>query len=256
MNRTVNVHVPASYDATHPVALVLDFHGFTSDAVQEVILSKTTEKSDQVGFIAMHPQGTGIPASWDAGACCGSAAASHVDDIGFLNAILDQASQQLCVDAKRIYVTGMSNGAFFSHRVGCELADRIAAVAPVAGTMGMTSCTPSRPMPVMAFNGTLDPLVPYNGDPLLGFPPVLDTFHGWATRDGCTGDPVVTYQHGDATCETYEQCAGGAEVTQCTIDGGGHTWPGGFPVPILGYTSNDISATDAMWSFFQAHPLP
>ncbi len=256
LQRVVNVHVPASYDPSHGVPLVLDFHGFTSDSVQEIILSRTDAKSDAVGFISMHPLGVGVPRSWNAGACCGYAAMAHVDDIAFVRALLDTAAAKLCIDPHRIYATGMSNGAFFSHRIACELGDRFAAVAPVAGTLGMPTCTPVRPMPVMAFNGTADLLVPYNGDPVLGFPPVLDTFHGWAMRDGCTGNPVVTFEHGDARCETFEQCTAGATVTQCTIEGGGHTWPGGLPVPALGYTSNDISATDAMWTFFAAHPLP
>jgi polyhydroxybutyrate depolymerase len=149
----------------------------------------------------------------------------------------------------------MSNGGFMSHRIGCELADQFAAIAPVAGVLGIPTCNPSRPMPVIHFHGTADTLVPYDGNAAMGFIPVLDTFHGWADRDGCTGTPAQTYAKGDATCQTYSQCAGGAEVTLCTIDGGGHTWPGGTPVPTLGLTSTDINATDAMWTFFSAHHL-
>jgi polyhydroxybutyrate depolymerase len=254
--RLVNVHVPASYDPTRGTPVVLDFHGFTSDAVQEVVLSGMAEKADAEGFISMQPVGLGVPRSWNAGACCGLAAATEVDDVAFTRAILDRADDALCVDPARVFATGMSNGGFFSHRLGCELSDRIAAVAPVAGTMGMTSCTPPRPVPVIAFNGTADPLVPYTGSAVLGFASIDATFAGWAARDGCTGAPVETFAHGDARCLTYAQCAGGAAVTQCTIDGGGHTWPGGIPIPPLGPTSTDLSATDAMWTFFVAHPMP
>lgn len=120
--------------------------------------------------------------------------------------------------------------------------------------MGMPACTPSRPVPVMAFNGTADTLVPYGGSTLLGSPPVDTAFAGWAARNGCTGDPVESYARGDARCRTYSQCPDDATVTQCTIDGGGHTWPGGLPVVVLGHTSTDLVATDAMWELFEAHP--
>jgi polyhydroxybutyrate depolymerase len=254
--RFVNVHVPASYDPARGTPVVLDFHGFTSDAVQEVILSGMAEKADAEGFISMQPLGIGIPRSWNAGACCGLAVATEVDDIAFVRAILDEAAEKLCVDPRRVFATGMSNGGFFSHRLGCELSDRIAAIAPVAGTMGMTSCAPPRPVPVIAFNGTADPLVPYAGSVELGFEAVETAFAGWAARDGCAGAPVETFAQGDARCLTHASCASGAAVTQCTIDGGGHTWPGGLPIPPFGHTSTDLSATDAMWAFFIAHPMP
>src|SRR5262249_2956371 len=150
--RSVNVHVPASYDPSQPMALVLNFHGYSSNAQQEDLLSQMSAKADAAGFIAIHPEGT--QNSWNAGACCGVAAQTGVDDVAFTKAILDEAASKLCVDAKRVFVTGMSNGGFMSNRLGCELADRVAAIAPVAGVVGITTCTPSRPMPVIHFHGT------------------------------------------------------------------------------------------------------
>ena len=256
--RVVNLHVPPSYDPTKPTALVLNFHGFTSDPIQEDLLSLMDPKADAESFVVAYPLGTGTPLSWNAGACCGTAQATGIDDIQFVRDILDAAPAKLCVDAKRIYATGMSNGAFLAHEIGCELADRIAAIAPVAGVLGIpaASCTPVRPMPVMHFHGTLDQLVPWGGDAALGFISVDDSIAGWVARNHCTGAAVETYNHGDASCVTHQTCAGGGEVTLCTIEGGGHTWPGGTPVPTLGATSTDISATDHMWTFFAAHPLP
>jgi polyhydroxybutyrate depolymerase len=254
--RTVNVHVPLNYDPTAPTPVVLNFHGFTSDNIQQDLLSQMDPVADAQNFIAIYPLGTGAPLSFNAGVCCGTASATNVDDIQFVRDILTTAKTKLCVDPKRIFATGMSNGGFMSHRIGCELADQIAAIAPVAGVLGVPTCSNARPMPVMHFHGTLDPLVPWDGDAALGFISVPDSIAGWVARDSCTGDPVQTYQNGDATCSTYQQCAGGAEVELCTIDGGGHTWPGGTPVPTLGYTSTDINATAEMWKFFQRHPLP
>jgi polyhydroxybutyrate depolymerase len=253
--RKVDVHVPASYDPTVAMPLVMNFHGFSSDGSQEALLSQMNAKADAAGFVVVYPYGTGAPLSWNAGACCGSAVSTNVDDIAFVGTIIDTASDRLCVDATRVYATGMSNGGFLSHRIGCELADRVAAVAPVAGVNGMATCAPARPMPVMHFHGTADTLVPYNGSSTLGFIAVPDSFAQWAARDMCTGDPVETFRNGDSHCSTYQQCAGGADVTLCTVDNGGHTWPGGTPVPTLGATTTYLSATDAMWTFFEAHPL-
>jgi len=248
VTRTFDVHVPASYDPAHPTPLILNFHGYSSNSWQQDLLSKMKAKSDAVGFIAVHPQGTGQTASWNAGSCCGDAVKNAVDDVGFVRAMLDRLEADLCIDAHRVFVTGMSNGGFLSHRLGCELADRIAAIAPVAGTLIVPTCTPARPMPVMHFHGTADTLVPYDAVP--------DTFAGWSTRDQCTDDATVMFEKGDVTCQAHHQCAGGAETILCTVDQGGHTWPGGFPIPGVGKTTNNIIATDAMWDFFQKHPLP
>ncbi len=255
-DRAFWVHVPPSYDPNAPTPVVLDFHGYSSNATQQALWSGMNTASDADGFIAVHPEGIGVTQSWNAGACCGEAAASGVDDVAFVSAMLDALARELCVDSARVFATGMSNGGFLSHRLGCELSDRIAAIAPVAGVMGIPSCTPSRPVPVMHFHGTLDTLVPFDGDTANGFPSVQDTIDGWVARDGCSGDPETVFDQGDAHCDSWNNCDQGSEVVLCVIDGGGHTWPGGVPVPSLGKTSTDISATDAAWQFFTRHPMP
>jgi polyhydroxybutyrate depolymerase len=255
LTRAVDVHVPASYDRSRRTPLVLNFHGFTSNSMQEALLSQMNAKSDSEGFIVMYPNGTGTTLSWNAGACCGDAAANNVDDVGFTAAVIDEAEKQLCVDRKRVFSTGMSNGGFLSHRLACELTSRIAAAAPVAGVLGIPKCEPSRPIAIMGFHGTLDMLVPYGGSTALNFPAVPDTYANWAVRDSCTQAAVETFRMGDSHCSTYGGCAGGVEVTLCTVDGGGHTWPGGTPIP-TGYTTTNLSATDAMWDFFVKHPMP
>ena len=254
--RTFDVHVPDTYDPKVPMPLIVNFHGFTSNAPEEELLSNMNGKADSVGFIVAYPEGLGTAQSWNAGACCGQAAQENKDDVGLVGKILDMVEDRFCVDQKRVFATGMSNGGFMSHRLACELSTRIAAVAPVAGVLGITTCNPARPVPVMHFHGTLDPLVPYDGSPTLGFISVPDTFSGWAKRENCTGDPVETYRKADSHCSTYQKCAQGSEVTLCTVDGGGHTWPGGLPVPTLGYTTTNLNATDAMWDFFVMHPMP
>jgi polyhydroxybutyrate depolymerase len=254
--RTVHVHVPSSYAPTKPIAVVLDFHGVMSNAIQQELLTGMIAKADSAGFVAVHPEGIGLSQSWNAGKCCGEAVTEGVDDIAFASAILDALEARLCVDTHRLFATGMSNGGFLSHRIACELSSRIAAVAPVAGVLGVDTCAPSRPMSVMQFHGTADPIVPYAGSDLLGFPAVEPVMAAWAARSACMPSPRTSYSHGDVTCVTYDGCAQSAEIVLCKVQNGGHAWPGGLPVPALGYTTNDIHATDAMWDFFSRHPLP
>ncbi len=250
MTRTYKVHVPPSYDGSVPVPLVLNFHGYTSTADQEIALTHMNDQSDTSGFIVVYPEG--VLNSWNAGVCCGTAASMDLDDVGLARAIVSAMESRACVDPHRVYATGMSNGGFLSHRIGCEAADLFAAIAPVAGVLGIpdADCTPSRPVPVMDFHGTADPIVPWGGSAGLGFPSVPDTIAGWARRDGCTGTPHTTFDHGDTHCETYDACDGGVEVTLCTVEGGGHWWPGGI------LTHNGIDATSAMWDFFTRYRLP
>lgn len=257
VSRTVDVHVPKNYDPKKPSALVLDFHCYGGDEKQEQGLTHINEKADAAGFVSVHARGTGGLLSWNAGACCGDAKTTGVDDVGFVRAMLDVLDATLCLDPKRIFATGFSNGGFLSYRLACELADRVAAVAPVASVLGITSCAPKRPVPVMHFHGTSDPLVPWGGDPSLGYPSVLDTHAGWAKRNGCGSTTKEIYRKGDTHCDTYDGCPAGVAVTLCTVDGGGHTWPGGFAAlgPGNGKMTTDISATDAMWDFFVTHPM-
>jgi polyhydroxybutyrate depolymerase len=233
--------------------VVLNFHGFTSDPFQEALLSGMNAAAEARGMIVAYP--AGIANSWNAGQCCGlSAWTTMVDDVRFVRDAIDAIGREYCVDGRRVFATGMSNGGFLSHRLACEASDRIAAIAPVAGVLGVLPCLPRRPVPVLHFHGTLDPLVAYYGLPL-GFASVPATFAGWQLRERCLGPERVTYERGDARCVARDGCEGGSEVILCTVDRGGHTWPGGLPVP-LGYTTRNLDATAMMLDFFARHPMP
>ena len=157
---------------------------------------------------------------------------------------------RLCVDTDRVFAAGFSNGGFMAHRLGCELADRFAAIGSVSGVLGIDSCQPSRAVPVIQIHGTSDPIVPYGGGGLFQYTSVDSTIAKWRSLDGCTAAAQTTYQHGDATCVSY--CD---KVALCTIDGGGHQWPGGESTGALnGKVSNDLDATATLWAFFAAHP--
>ena len=159
--RVARVHVPASYDPSKRTPVVVDIHGRTQNASGEMALSLSKVKSDAEGFIAIYPESAVSPTAWNSGTCCDPASTNNVDDTGFFKKLLDEAESKLCVDAKRIYMMGMSNGAYQSHRMACELADRVAAVGPVAGLLLFQGCAPSQPVPVMMINGTSDSLSQY-----------------------------------------------------------------------------------------------
>jgi polyhydroxybutyrate depolymerase len=255
-SRDYILHVPAGYSGASAVPLVVNFHGYLNDASDEITFTGMNTKADSAGFIVAYPDG--IDESWNAGVCCGEAESENIDDVAFARAVVADIETRVCVDPKRVYATGMSNGGFLSHRLGCEAADLFAAIAPVAGVLGIppASCNPSRPMPIIEFHGTADVVVPYDGSSIFDYPSVPSTFQGWATRDGCTdASPTQTFQNGGATCQTYEACSAGAKVTLCTVTGEGHCWPGQSVCP-YGASSTDISANDAMWTFFGGFALP
>lgn len=239
--RDYALHVPDSYDPTLPTMLVISFHGFSSDSTQQAAVSGMSAVSDERGFIAVYPNG--LNHAWNGGTCCPGAA---TDDVQFVRDMVAQISESYCVDPRRIFTTGISNGGLMANRVACEAADLIASTAPVAAGLGV-SCQPSGPRAHLAFAGTLDPFVPY----------AIQTLQSetWRSLNGCSDAAGIVYQQGDATCEEWSACRDNATVRLCTIDGGGHTWPGGVPIP-FGKTSIDIDATREMVAFFEGHPMP
>jgi polyhydroxybutyrate depolymerase len=251
--RTATLHVPAIYDATRAVPLLLAFHGFTENGAGERARSHFDLLADTQGFLVAFPDG--ISNSWNGGACCGLAMANKVDDIGFARALVAKISEDYCVDPKRVFAAGFSNGGFLSHRIGCEASDVFAAVAAVSGDQTTSPCAPPRPVSVVQIHGTADPIVPYNGSALLGFPPVADSIGGWATRDTCAATTHETLRDGSAHCSNYDGCPSGSEVILCTIDGFGHDWPGtsGWDgsTPPPGFV-----ASTYILDFFGRHPLP
>lgn len=268
LTREYLLHVPDAYDGAEPWPLVLNFHGFTSDATQQVAFSDMSATADAEGFLVAYPQGVlppeGGPRSWNGGTCCGHAASEGIDDVGFARAVVDDVAADGCVDLRRVFATGMSNGGYLSHRLACEASDVFAAAGPVAGVLGIPAeeCTPERPVPLVHLHGTEDTLVPYEGGGAGGGESVPDMMQGWADRNGCAAEPSESFQNGDAHCDTWSGCDDGVEVTLCTIEGMGHCWPGselGVSIcPSLGFGegSLDISANDRMWELFAQFPMP
>ncbi len=265
------VHVPPGYDGKQPVPVVLALHGGGSNADQLARVCGLNEKADQAGFLVVYPNGTGRMVralTWNGGNCCAYAMWNKVDDVGFIRVLLDELAKVANVDAKRVYATGMSNGAIMTYRLAAELSDRIAAIAPVSGTMGTESCQPSRPVPVLHFHGTEDDFIPFKGGrgprslTTTEFIPVERSIQNWGKANGCPEKPVVTQlpvkiQDGTSVEQrTYGPGKDGAEVILMVISGGGHTWPGREPTArFLGKTTKNLSADDLLWEFFQRHPM-
>ncbi len=227
------------------------------------------ELADREGFVVVYPEGTSLPLRWNA---TDAFLVESVDDVQFVRDLITNLSGVTTVDPARIYVTGISNGGAMANRIACEAADLVAAIGMVAAvpTELPGGCAPQRPVPVIAFHGTADPLVRYNGGahhiPVLGqwmnleaesitYLPVEVWIAGWAERNECSPTPQDIPATGDARGLRYAGCGDDAEVLLYTIEGGGHTWPGGRAIPLVGKTSRDIDASAVMWEFFQAHPM-
>jgi polyhydroxybutyrate depolymerase len=241
------VYVPRSYDNTRPVPLVLNFHGSMMNAGWQRSFSGMDATADEKGFVIVYPQGVGD--SWNAGTCCREAQSSNVDDVGFVRALLDAVKKSVCIDTHRIYSAGFSNGGRMSYRLGCELADVFAAIAPVAGTksfpdeMNTPGCQPVLPVPLIDIMGSADPRVQAQPGQIAE----------WVAFNGCTDtSPTESYRQGQHFCSTYSQCKDGASVTYCVVDGGDHCWPGSYPC-VLGNTSRpeEFSANDLIWKLFE-----
>lgn len=257
MERNYILYVPPKYKNNRPTPLVFNFHGLGSDAESQLNYTQMFDLADKFKFILVAPNGVGN--SWNGGLCCDPAMTLGIDDVGFVSDLIDKISEDYCINQDRIFATGISNGGFLSYRLGCELSDRIAAIAPVASanyTNLSLSCEPTRPVPVLAFNGTADVLVPYINGQL--------SIEAWAYNNGCSDETTVVYQKGDVTCRAYQDCEEDASVVFCTIEGGGHNWPGAIDLYALdpvafwwaGYTTQDIDASRKIWKFFAEYSFP
>ena len=199
MSRTYLVHVPKGHDLETPIPVVLALHGATMNAPIMAWFSGLNQKADEAGFLAVYPNGTGHFSSftWNGGNCCGSAVQKNVDDVGFVSAVLDDLLGAYRIDRRRIYATGISNGAVMAYRLAAELSDRIAAIAPVAGSVGTEISQLKRPVSVLHFHGTMDEYIPFLGGKgeksLYGtqYGSVDDSIRAWVKVNGCDEEPTI-----------------------------------------------------------------
>ncbi len=255
--RNYRLYVPSTLDQTRSAPLLMVLHG-GANTVDDAVKTMGFDQGTAGEYIVVYPEGT--RREWNAGVCCGSAPSRSPDDVGFLTQVLDRVEADHRIDPARVFVAGVSNGAMMAYRLACERADRITAVASVAGAVVTAECRPTRPVSVLEIHGTEDQLVPYlGGQPSAveaqGAPPytpTADMVRRWAEGDRCPAPlPVVTV--GPMTIDSWTGCAKGSEVKLITIRGGSHVWFASGLGPANGATD----ATGQILRFFSTlRPTP
>ncbi len=258
LQRRYMLFVPDSYDKSESYPLVIAIHGGGGSAEAAVTYFQFNDMAEQEGFMVAYPEGTGeylsgkLIGTWNGGNCCGYAKNNNIDDVGFIDDMIEKIKIDFNTDAKRIYVTGMSNGAIMSYRLACDLSHKIAAIAPHSSIGHFAECNLTRSVPTLHIHGMDDPCASYDGctecescfinylnhfysacllTPINIEPSDIDavsvpTFiDSWRIENGCTDIKVTSWQNGNSSCETYSECGDG-EVILCTVDGLGHTWSG------------------------------
>jgi polyhydroxybutyrate depolymerase len=263
MARFYLVHVPKSYRPGSAAPMLIALHGGGGSADYQANDSKyrLISKSDQAGFIAVFPNGYsrfgGRLATWNAGGCCAGAVRNNVDDVGFIREVIRRMERQASIDPRRIFATGMSNGAMMSWRLACD-APEIRGIAPVEGTDNTSHCTPSHPVPIIEFHSVDDDMVPFNGGvgprsfTRLNFNSVPASIAKWVGLNRADPQARRVLTVPGAHCDLHPAKRGGAPVELCVTDTGGHSWPGGGTQQGRKQPSMAISANDLMWAFFSS----
>lgn len=259
LQRDYILYVPDSYSSDVSAPLILNFHGYTSNAYEQMWYGDFRSIADTAGFLLVHPMGTEDAAGnthWNVGW-----GGSTVDDVGFTEALIDSLALDYNIDIERVFSTGMSNGGFMSYKLACDLSNRIAAIASVTGSMNLNqpnSCFPQHPTPIMEIHGTADLVVPYDGASWIES--IVDILSYWADFNNCDLDPIITDipdsdPNDGSTVENhlYSNGNNGVEVEHFKIINGAHTWPGNA---IGGSGTNyDINASVEIWKFFSRYDI-
>jgi polyhydroxybutyrate depolymerase len=245
LKRDYVLHVPTGYDGSKRLPVVVDLHGYTSYATEQLARTRWGDMADKEGFLVVEPDG--VDRSWNVKVCCGTAQKNNVDDVGFIRTVVTRVESDLCVDDKRVYASGHSNGAAMTFLLACEAADIFAAVAPVCGATNQPdSCHPTRPIPIAMIRAKNDGAVPYQGKP--DWESAQADLAKWQELDHCAPTPVVASHAG--VCQTNTQCAAGTNVMLCSPRGD-HLF---FFTP--SDNPDNLLVPDTVWPFFAAFALP
>ncbi|MEX0783253.1 MAG: alpha/beta fold hydrolase [Dehalococcoidia bacterium] len=258
IERSYRVFVPRAVSAGEALPLVVGLHGGLGSGAQFASTTQFEALAESEGFFAVFPDGVGR--TWNGGRCCGQAARQDVDDVGFLAALIEQLALELPLDPERVFMTGHSNGAIMAWRFGCERADLVAAIAPVAGSLEVRSCAPVRGVSLLAIHGDADQNHPLEGGrgtrSIAGvdFTSAAESMRLWTEGAGCDSAPVRTPAQGVTTTDAWESCDEGARAILTVIHGADHPWPGGTVLApeIQGEPSQALNATEVVWGFFES----
>lgn len=268
VKRCYLLYTPPGVDSTQPLPMIIALHGFASNGHGMSAMSAWQPVADRAGFLVVYPDGSSFPLRWNIGAI---ANIPDIDDVQFVSDMIADVSGRTHIDPARIYITGFSNGGQMAHRVACQLDGQIAALGVVDGIdPGMLEdCAASRPIAVMGFFGTGNPLegqtyprwfyrlINVNPDApqVLTHTAALDWAAGWARRNGCALPEQALPAAGNVRAVRFSGCAADSEVVLYLIEGQGHAWPGGGSLPGLGDDVSNINASETLWDFFQQHQL-
>ena len=260
IQRDYILYIPELYDGSSAVPLVLNFHGYGSNANEQMFYGDFRDIADTEGFLLVHPEGTTFIGNqfWNVGF---PGISSTIDDVGFTEALIDELATLYTINLDRVYATGMSNGGFMSFLLACQLSEKIAAVASVTGSMTQNTfnnCNAQLPTPVLQIHGTDDDVVLYNGNTLSI--PIADVISYWVDYNNCETTPSTTTLpdldvSDGSTVEhsVYENSDNGITTEHMKVIGGGHTWPGS--VLNTAGTNQDIDASMEIWLFFSRYDI-
>ncbi len=262
--RTYTLNLPPDYYESNGFSLVIAMHGGGGDAAQFESTSRLTEKADAAGFIVVYPEGVksdGVlgARTWNAGKCCDYARDNNINDVKFIDELIDELLAKYKINPKKVYATGHSNGGMLSYRLACEMSGKIAAIATSGCSMVVTQpCNPDRPVPVLHMHSVLDARVPYTGGKgITGiyYPPIDSVMNVWSKINTCKTTAQVV--NDDYKFTRWTDCTNGVTIQYYLTQDGGHAWPGGLPGSANGDTpSSVISANDLLWDFFKQYQLP
>jgi polyhydroxybutyrate depolymerase len=259
--RAYLLHVPKTIPSNRPMPLVICLHGFAEWPAHVMRLTHWNQLADEFGFLVVYPRGSGFPFRWRCGGWL-SKQDGLSQDVQFISDLIDQLKKEYKIDEARIYANGLSNGGGMAFMLAGQLSERIAAFGGVAGAyvLPWTEYRPKRPVPAIIFHGTADPIVPFHSRSSGRFnflPDIPLWVKTLAEHNGCQTNAVPLPESGSVSVVCYPARTNNADVVFYTVAGGGHTWPGGKPMPaaITGKTTSDLDATRSMWNFFVEHPL-
>jgi polyhydroxybutyrate depolymerase len=266
LQRKYILYLPQGYQNEKTYPLVMAFHGGGGNARIQATdrFYRLISSADKNGYVIVFPNGVGVNggerlATWNAGLCCGQARDKKVDDVGFARELVKEISTKVKIDKRRVFATGISNGAMMSYRLACEAPDLIRSIAAVAGTDNTVSCPGQKTVSILHIHSLQDEHVRYQGgrgeaavrdDIVNDFVSVPATIEKWVKRNGCQKDPARVFSNESAYCDEYS-CKESTTVKLCVTKDGGHSWPGGSkPLPRGPQPSQAINATEVIWEFF------
>jgi len=255
--RSYKVRLPVGYNSSLTYSMILNLHGYTSTAAAQEAYTDFNVIADTAKIIMVYPDG--VANAWNAG--WSNPYNSGVNDVGFISALIDTMIQNYSINSCRVYAIGMSNGGFMSHRLACELENKIAAIVGVTGMLADSTafyCQTNRAVPIMQIQGTADAVVPFNGTPFSNrsFDNMISW---WYNHNGCSNTEVVfnypnisLMDNCTAELTIHNQCDGNTAIYAVKIVNGGHTWPGAsIDIPSNGNTNRDIHGSNEIWRFLR-----